>query len=257
MYTRTIQQGLGALALAGTVALAGCEATQTRPEDATTESTTPAESQPQREAAQALHGRWEGRWDAGGDISITIGESTGPTPEVTYCFKSRCWEPADVALKGAALTFTADNKSLSYRFERDGDALRARLKKGGRTFRSQMERITEKTTSAAPSATQTMAQTGVTPEPSGLAALAGHWMGRWGGGSPSTLTVSGDDPDSMSVEYCYEDECWPIEVYTVDENALAWKTRRGWRFEFTLHGEKVRGTLKNPRGTARITMKRK
>ena len=123
-------QGLG-IGLA--IALAGCQAAQTRPEDATTQTTTPAQSQPQGEAAQALHGRWQGRWDAGGDISITIGESTSPTPEVTYCVKTGCWEPADVALEGGTLTFTA-NPDLRYRFERDSDELRARLKKGGRTF---------------------------------------------------------------------------------------------------------------------------
>lgn len=67
--------------------------------------------------------------------------------------------------------------------------------------------------------------------------------------------MSGDAPQGMSVEYCYEGECWSIEEYEFDDGTLAWSIR-GWQFEFTLKGEKVRGKLKNPRGTTRINMKR-
>ena len=88
--------------------------------------------------------------------------------------------------------------------------------------------------------------------PSGLAALAGHWSGKWGGGSPSTLTVTAD-PES--VEYCYREECWDVRNYSVDNNTLGWNNR-GWKFSFTLKGDRIRGKLTNARGTTRITMKR-
>lgn len=90
------------------------------------------------------------------------------------------------------------------------------------------------------------------PAPSGLAALSGHWAGKWGG-SPSTLTVT-SEPDT--VEYCYRTDCWTIEEYTVDDDTLGWRNR-GWRFSFTLTGDRVRGKLVNPQGTTRITMKHK
>lgn len=111
------------------------------------------------------------------------------------------------------------------------------------------------TTQAGTQTESTVTAAAPTPEsaPTGLAALAGHWSGKWGGGSQSTLTMT-TDPDA--VKYCYSDECWEIEGYTVDGNTLAWDNR-GWKFSFTLKGDRLNGTLRNPRGTTRITMKRK
>ena len=225
------------------VALAGCQATQTRPGS----DTAPAQSTAQE---HALYGQWQGSWDGGGGkIGITIREA-GETPEVTYCFKEHCWDPADVALDGATLTFTAQG-TLRYRFEPDGERLRATLKKDGRTFRSKMKRVASET-AAATEAPQTTSQPAAAPEPTGLAALAGRWTGRWGGQAKSTLTVS-TDPES--VEYCFKGECWDIEEFTFEEDTLRW-SHRSSVMEFTLKGEKLRGTLTRPHGTYRITMKR-
>ena len=249
MHTTTLQRA-GGLALAVTLTLTGCQATQTRAESADSGTVGDARAP----APEALAGHWKGSWDAGGgDIAITIGES-GDTPVVTYCFRERCWHPADVALDGAALTFTAQG-NLRYRFELDGDQLRATLKKGGRTFRARMDRFASETAAAAESS-QTTSTPAAAPEPTGLAMLAGQWSGRWSGGAKSTLTVTGDTPDTMAVQYCYRDECWDIEEYTFDEGTLAWRSPSGWVFEFDLEGKKVRGKLTNPRGTSRISMKR-
>ena len=89
-------------------------------------------------------------------------------------------------------------------------------------------------------------------QPSGLAALEGRWTGRWGGQSKSTLTVVAEP---ASVEYCFKDQCWPIEEFTVEEGTLGWSWQ-GSVFEFALKGETVRGKLKRGQGTHRIKMKR-
>ena len=134
---RRTLMGMGAIALAGAVALGGCQATQTRAESGSAQTTeaTPAPS------PEALYGGWRGRWDGGGgDIAITIVESGDTKPDVTYCFGDRCGDPADIALDGATLTFTAGEGGLKYTFKPEGDRLRATLKKGGRTFRALMKR---------------------------------------------------------------------------------------------------------------------
>ena len=112
---------------------------------------------------------------------------------------------------------------------------------------------TAQTTTVAQTSETTATAAAPTPEPeaTGLAALAGHWAGKWGGGSLSTLTIT-TDPDA--VEYCYRDRCWDIDEYTFQDATLAWENR-GWRFSFTLKGDHIRGKLQNPRGTTRITMK--
>ena len=92
-------------------------------------------------------------------------------------------------------------------------------------------------------------------EPMGVAAMAGHWAGTWNGAGKSTLTVSGDSADTMAVEYCYDGDCSNIAGATFDDGKLRW-SNEGWHFEFELKGEKVRGKLRNPRGTIRISMKR-
>ena len=237
----------GTLAIILAATLAGCQATQTRPGS----DTAPAQSTAQE---HALYGQWQGSWDGGGGkIGITIREA-GETPEVTYCFKEHCWDPADVALDGATLTFTAQG-TLRYRFEPDGERLRATLKKDGRTFRSKMKRVASET-AAATEAPQTTSQPAAAPEPTGLAVMAGRWSGRWGGQSKSTLTVSGESPDAMAVEYCFKGECWDIKEYSFDEGKLEWHYR-GSVMEFTLKGEKLRGKLTRADGTYRITMKRR
>ena len=239
----------GALAVGLVIALVGCQATQTRPESDATQAQSTAQ-------AHSLYGQWQGSWSGGGGkIGITIRES-GETPEVTYCFKGHCWDPGDVALDGATLTFTAQEGNLRYRFEPDDERLRATLKRGGRTFRSKMKRVASEEAAPAPEAPQTTSAPAAAPEPAGLAVMAGHWSGRWDSGGKSTLTVTGDTPGTMAVEYCYNNECRSIEGYTFEDGTLAW-TNRGWRFEFTLKGERVRGKLTNPRGTTRISMKRK
>ena len=244
---RTTLTGMGAIALAS--ALSGCQATQTRTESDIVQTAVEAPTA----SPDGLYGDWRGRWDrGGGDIAITISEAGEERPGVTYCFKERCWEPEDVMLDGATLSFSAQ-EGLKYAFERDGDRLSATLKKGGRTFRSLMERTAVETVAAAAGTTESTTGAEQMPAQSGLAALAGHWSGKWGGGSPSTLTVTAD-PES--VEYCYRDECWDVRQYTVEDGTLAWDNR-GWKFSFTLKGDRVKGKLRNPRGTTRITMKRK
>ena len=127
MHMVTLKSAGAALALAGALALTAGQATQVRPQGA--------------EEAAALYGAWKGSWSGGGgEFAITIRPSEDATPGVTYCFKNRCWDPADVALKDGALTVTADDGSLSNRFVRKGERLRATLKKGARTFRSRMKR---------------------------------------------------------------------------------------------------------------------
>ena len=116
-----------------------------------------------------------------------------------------------------------------------------------------MDRVAVDTAAPAPTATQATEETATTPEPTGLAAMAGQWAGRWGGKSKSTLTVGGD-PDNMTVKYCFKSKCWDIEERTFEDGTLAW-TSRGWVFEFTLNGDRVHGKLTNPQGVTRITMK--
>ena len=90
-----------------------------------------------------LNGQWEGRWNNGGArIAMTVANAEQDTPDVTYCFKKRCWSPSNVAIEGNAVTFTAKG-GLKYRMELDDGKIKAQLRKGGRTFRGRMKRVAE------------------------------------------------------------------------------------------------------------------
>ena len=60
----------------------------------------------------------------------------------------------------------------------------------------------------------------------------------------------------MTVEYCYADECWNVTEAEYTSSTIKWTSRGGSRFEFKLTNEKIRGKLRNQRGTTRIKMSR-
>lgn len=96
------------------------------------------------------------------------------------------------------------------------------------------------------------------PEPIGIDAIAGHWAGRWGGQAKSTLTVTGDTPETRIIEYCFKGECWEMDGYTWEDGTLEWITVTDSVFQFTLEGERLHGKLKRPNGQIyRVKMKRK
>ena len=94
-----------------------------------------------------------------------------------------------------------------------------------------------------------------------FAAIVGSWKGTWGSwkGTPritSTLTVTGESPETMGVKYCTDDKCWPTPSVTFQDGALSWNNR-GWRFKFTPQDDgTLKGTLTTSQGINSVTKSR-
>lgn len=84
---------------------------------------------------------------------------------------------------------------------------------------------------------------------------AGRWEGRWGGQSKSSLTVTGDTPEDVEIEYCFRGECWNVSGYTFENGTLMWEPRNS-RFTFVRAGERLKGKLHRGGKTYAVTMRR-
>ena len=145
---------VGALALAGTIAIAGCQATQTRSEtdemetasEAATETDTtettvtaaaPADAATAAEPTGlgALAGRWTGRW--GGQSVSTLTVVAEPA-SVNYCFKGECWDIEEFTFAEGTLGWSW--KSSVFEFTLKGETLRGKLKRSQGTHRITMKR---------------------------------------------------------------------------------------------------------------------
>ena len=77
-----------------------------------------------------------------------------------------------------------------------------------------------------------------------LSKLAGTWKGRWsGGGRKSSISIAGNEPGELQVEYCYGKKCWNVEDASFADDAIQWGGKR--HFTFRLDGDVLRGVLKD------------
>ena len=90
--------------------------------------------------------------------------------------------------------------------------------------------------------------------------IVGSWRGTWGSwrGQPrltTTLTVEGESPGTMRVQYC-SDKCWPTPGAAFRDGALSWNDR-GWRFKFTPQDDgTLKGTLTTHNGVNAVVKTR-
>ena len=148
--TSILKRTTTALAMAGALALGGCQATQTRAESDDAQSTQPttvSTEEPTSESAPApepqgvssFAGHWSGAWQGGGKSTLTVaGEA--PDGTVEYCFKGKCWEISNYEVDDEG-TLKWSFKGSWWEWRMKGEKLRGKLTRSqGRIWRVTMKR---------------------------------------------------------------------------------------------------------------------